>query len=126
MMKETEMHNGLPDREMRIFIANDIRVLQEMDSANVRKSATPDKDNMMNYFIQDCRNTIEFYEQKLKILELRKGLQTVIAMHNWEEFDVSDENIRAQPGQTFCLSFIGTKAEYQALLEKLENPIYNQ
>jgi hypothetical protein len=118
-MKETEMHNGLPDREIRILIAHDIRTVLEMEVANVQKTARYDNEHIFDYLIQDCKNAIEFHQQRLKIAELRKGLQMVLALRGWEEFDISDENIRIEPGHNLYLTFIGTTDEYKALLKKL-------
>ena len=50
------------------------------------------------------------------MLENLEGLAMVIANHGWEEWDVSDETTR-EAGQKMSLSFIGTKAEYNHLLE---------
>lgn len=118
-MKETEMHNGLPDREIRILIAHDIRTTIEMEGENKQKIPVYDDKHLWDYVIQDCKNAIEFHQKRMKIAELRKGLNAVLEMRGWEEFDVSDENIRIEPGQKHYLSFIGTKAEHKALLKKL-------
>jgi hypothetical protein len=118
-MKETEMHDGLPDREIRILIAHDLRTVLEMECANVQKTAQYDNEHIFDYVIQDCKNAIEFHQKRLKNAELRKGLQMVLALRGWEEFDISDENIRIESGQKFYLSFIGTKAEHAILLKRL-------
>ena len=117
-MKETEMHDGLPDREIRILIAHDLRTVQEMEVANVQKTAPYDKDDIYAYVIQDCKNAIEFHQKRLKNAELRKGLIAVLALRGWEEFDISDENIRIESGQKFYLSFIGTEAEHEMLFKR--------
>ena len=117
-MKETEMHDGLPDREIRILIAHDIRTVQEMETENHPKIAPHDKD-IFSHIIEDSKNQIEYHQQRIKIAELHKGLQAVLALRGWEEFDISDENIRIEPGQKYYLTFIGTTDEYKALLKKL-------
>jgi hypothetical protein len=118
-MKETEMHDGLPDREIRILIAHDIRTTIQMEAENKQKTTQYDVEHLWDYVIQDCKNAIEFHQKRLKIAELRKGLDAVLALRGWEEHDISDENISIEPGQKYYLSFIGTKAEHKALLKKL-------
>ena len=113
------MHDGLPDREIRILIANDIRTTQEMDVANKQKTATYDNKDIYAFVIEDCKNAIEYQQKRMHIAELRKGLQAVLALRGWEEFDISDENISIEPGQKYYLSFIGTKAEHEILIKNL-------
>lgn len=118
-MKETEMHDGLPDREIRILIAHDLRTVQEMEIANKQKTAAYNQDDVYGYVIEDSRYAIEFHQKRIKIAELRKGLLAVLALRGWEEFDISDENIKIEHGQKYYLSFIGTEAEHKALLKQL-------
>jgi hypothetical protein len=115
-MKNSEIHNGLPDEAIRRLLAHDIRETYLMEINNKQEIAPYDREEIQNYVIQDCKNQIKFHQQRLKIAELRKGLNMVIKMHCWEEWDVSDETTIV-PGENFYLSFIGTKAEYDHLLE---------
>jgi hypothetical protein len=118
-MKNTDIHNGLPDWEIRKLIAHDLETLWNMEMENKIVAVPYDKNDVWGYVVQDCKNQIKFFQERLKIAELRKGISMLIAMRGWEEFDVSD-TVRS-PGQTYFQSFIGTQKEYDELLEKIEN-----
>jgi hypothetical protein len=65
-MKETEMHDGLPDREIRILIAHDLRTVTEMEAANMQKTARYDNEHLWDYVIEDCKNAIEYHQKRLE------------------------------------------------------------
>jgi hypothetical protein len=119
-MKNSEVHIGLPNEAIRYLIAHDLRETWKMETENQQEIAPHDKDCIYDYVIQDSKNAIKFHQQRIKIAELRKGLNMVLENRGWEEFDVSDETgIEKDKGEKFYLSFIGTKAEYKELLKKL-------
>jgi hypothetical protein len=118
-MKETEMHRSFPQWEIRQLIAHDLREVSYMEMDNKQVVARYDNEHIWDYIIEDSKNAIKFHQQRIKIAELRKGLLMVIEMRGWQEFDISDENIRIEPGQKLYLEFIGTEAEHKELLKSV-------
>ena len=117
-MKDTEMHRSFPLWEIRELIAHDIRQTYYMEFEN-KQATTPHDADIFTYIIEDSKNAIKFHQQRIKIAELRKGLQKAMGKRGWEEFDISDENIRIEPGQKLYLTFIGTAAEHKELLKSV-------
>jgi hypothetical protein len=114
-MKNSEIHKGLPDSLIRNLIAYDFRQTFYMDFENKLVTERFDENDVWGYIIQDSKNQIKYFEKRLKITELRKGLTMVLEHHGWEEFDVSDITEK-QSGETLWLNFIGTQKEYDYLL----------
>jgi choline kinase len=119
-MKNSDIHNGLLEWEVRKLIAHELETIHNMDMENQIVKVPYDREDVWGYVVQDCKNQIKFFQERMKIAELRKGLSMLIAMRGWEEFDVSDVTVR-NPGQNYYQSFIGTSEEYDELLEKIEN-----
>lgn len=113
-MKDTEIHVGLPNKEIRDF-------LSKQSSADFYKKATnKPTDASMGYIdkrIFALRESISIALAEIKYLENLKAIDAMLAMIGYEEWDVSD---LVQKSGDNCLSFIGTREEYDNLLKQLK------
>lgn len=128
MIKDTEMHVGLPDNEIREFFSTSLRDnqttemecvskyqknLQSVYSRNIKKEDFGYLHNSINI----AKINIAHHQDTLKYLNINLSLLTLMKEKGWKEHDVSDHIGRSG---THFLNFIGTDAEYSDLLEKLE------
>lgn len=118
-MRNSDIHNDLPDKVIRDFLAHELLTFWDMEMANKKETVPYDRENPYDWAIQDSKNNIKFEQQKLKILELRKGITLVIANHGWTEHDVSDY-VAPDVGKSHWLSFIGTDEECKELTDMID------
>ena len=118
-MKDSEIHNGLSDEHERKFLSYELVSILELESTCKKNTTLYYGTPPWEWAIRDCKNIIEYNQERLKILELRKGLDAVIKNHGWEEYDVSDYVIKE--GDKYCKPFIGTEEEYEELIKIIEN-----
>lgn len=118
-MKNSEIHNGLPEKELREFLSNAL-VKNLTLEINARKIDVPynakvpyDRD------IKDIEQQIVFLNKKLELIREKSSLLHIIAIKNWDDFDISDETTNDLPYR-YSRSFIGTKDEYEQLLLKIK------
>lgn len=119
-MKDREVHNGLPQKEVRDFLAMSLVKAFEEESDNKKEHRPYDGKNAVGWAIKDTESQIAYLQ---KALEIKRGVSAVLFLikkNNWEEFDVSDQTER--DGQSrLSMSFIGNKSEHRKLLQKISN-----
>jgi len=112
-MKDTQIHEGLPEKEIRDFLSSSINDL-------IFPEKTDDKLSFDNYgysySIAHCKQQIEFYQKELKRFESLSAVQTLVKNKGWEEFDVS-EWVERTNLKGLCRNFIGTEEEYEKFMK---------
>ena len=89
MKKNSEIHEGLDQSEVRNFLAHQLAEAWGSQSA---------------------KNMKDLSERQIKNLEHKKAVLILIEKMGWEEFDVSEMTTK---DMAWWWSFIGTKEEYQ-------------
>lgn len=117
-MKNSEIHKGLLNENVRNFLANELRDFYDNEVKN-KKEQIPNMENAFDWVIKDAEAIIEFNKRRIEYLIARKGLYSIIKKYGWEEHDVSDY-ISLDTGYDLCLAFIGTEEEYNQLMKKLK------
>jgi len=120
-MKNSEIHNGLPEKEIRDFLSLSLVKAFE-DECNNKKETIPYGGNPQHNFqwaIKDTEAQIKYMQRCLEILKTKEAVIQLIINKDWEEFDVSDETTK-DTSYRIHMSFIGTKKEYEELEKKIK------
>lgn len=109
-MKNSKIHKGLPQREIRDFLAMELVKSNIADSQNKKDYSEIEKYyNSFERAIFVAETDIKYLQTYIKNLKIKQAIITLIKSNGWEEYDVSDE--------TYCddnewMNFIGTEKEY--------------
>lgn len=117
-MKNSEIHKGLPQSELRDYIATQLVKIQEQEFASKKEDIPYDKDYPLECLIKDCEAEIAYQNKKIEFLKQKQAILEILKMTCFEEFDISDETEK-DLHYSLWLSFIGTKEEYNQLIDKL-------
>lgn len=120
-MKNSQIHVGLPQANLRDFFAISIEKNFKLECENI-KEALPCRTKEESSFeraIKVCKNEIDFQNRRLQLLKEISAIHELIKMQGWEEFDVSDETEK-DIELKISMNFIGTKSEYDEFIGKLE------
>jgi hypothetical protein len=115
-MKNSEIHKGLKDKNIRDFLALQMAKLFEEEIENRKLKPLPPIEDIFEHSIQTAEQEIQRLTKQVQILRSKQATIQLIKKQGWDEFDVSDETIKDLP-YTLKISFIGTKKEYNHLLE---------
>ena len=113
------IHEGLPERDLRDFFGHTLMKAADDDVKNSPDNYIKHED-VYYRLIKMCENDIEYNKQKIIYYKTLSSVGVLIKSYGWEEFDVSDETDK-DPKYRWWMSFIGTKAEYNELLEKIKS-----
>jgi len=119
-MKNSEIHGGLKQKDIRDFLSRSLRNFMERLIDNSKNVVIPYTDEPYVYAIQKAEQDIKSLTEQI---EIYKGIQAslrLIKMNGWDEFDVSDETEKDK-GTKLKMAFIGTQEEYEQLLETIKN-----
>ncbi len=120
-MKNSEIHTGLPQRELRDFFAiSTSRIFDTEMSLKKAPSVPYIKGDSFSWGIKDAENEIIFQKNRIEIIKEKQALAQLIKSSGWSEYDVSDET-QKDLMYKLHLNFIGTKKEYDAFIKKLKN-----
>ena len=114
-MKDTEIHNNLPEKEIRNLISNGIMKFQKTGERPKRVYSDKWYDNE----IENTKSEIIFQQNELQRLENLKAIIQIMKMKGWEEHDVSDFGVSKT--DWIWMSFIGTDNEYKKFERKMIN-----
>lgn len=103
-MKDTEIHKGLENKEIRDFLAKSLVDAQSYEQLQQRPY---EKSN--EWLIENQRTIIKNAETEIKRLETFKAVAVLAEKFGYSEFDVSDY---VQKTGKFWRSFFGTENEY--------------
>lgn len=113
-MKDTDIHVGLPNREIRDFLSKHTSI----DPPKIERNKPPV--TMTSYIDQRIFGLYEDIKvalEEIKQLEDIKAIDGMLEMLGYEEWDVSDF---VQKSGDNWLSFIGAREEYDNLLKQLK------
>ena len=109
MKKNSEIHEGLDQSEVRNFLAHQLAEAWGTNAQPKSLDLSPDSDPL-DWAIQSAKNMKDLSERQIKNLEHKKAVLILIEKMGWEEFDVSEMTTK---DMAWWWSFIGTKEEYQ-------------
>lgn len=119
-MKNSEIHGGLPQSEIRDFLAMSlVRAFQD-EVNNKKETIRYEEGKGMEYAIRDTEAQIAHLQKSLEIKKRQSAILLLAGQNGWEEFDVSDETLR-DLSFDYSMSFLGTKAEHATLLKQIKN-----
>jgi len=121
-MKNSEIHDGLNQQELRDFLSIAIVKNYQQKLDNKKLIVSCRLSSTFEWVIEDCKNEIEFQNKRLQLLKEKQAIITLIKMQKWDEFDVSDETEKDLK-YALKISFIGTQQEYNDLMGILKMSI---
>jgi hypothetical protein len=124
-MKSTEIHNGLPNKEIREFLSKSMSEIFDKECNNKKAEIPYDRESSLEWAIKDAEAQIVMLKKSIEIIHQKIALRSLITEKGWDEWDVSDYTVN-DSGFKLWLSFIGTKEEYDELMVKLEEEKENR
>jgi hypothetical protein len=118
-MKSSEIHNGLPEKEIRDFFAKSMSEMFDKECANKKVEIPYDKTNSFDWSIKNDEAQIVVLKRSIELAHQKIALHGLLNDKGWEEHDISDFTIN-DSGFKIHLSFIGTTEEYENIMLKLE------
>jgi len=107
-MKDTEIHEGLENKEIRDFLSKSIvDVYKEKGRAPL---FTYDSENVFDNSIKHTKLQIKNLESEVVKLETLKSVGILAKNMGWEEFDISDHI--SKTGKMYR-NFFGTEKEFE-------------
>jgi len=125
MKKESEIHNGLPLKEVRDFLSESLRKNIEYEYSKNSENFTYRSDDPIKTAIHSLENDIERLKMRVHLLKEREAIITIMSMNGWNEYDVSDHT-RIENGNKFHLPFVGTEEEYNNLMKEIYPDEFNK
>jgi len=119
-MKDIDIHNGLPEQELRDFFSQELVKYWISEIHNKKKLVRFDDTDPIQWAIEDAEAQVEFHQKRVEILKNRHAIVRLIKERGWQEFDVSDHVLNLY-AMEMKMNFIGTETEYNNLIKKLEN-----
>jgi len=112
-MKDNEIHNGLPEKELRDFFSEQIMNCV-MPETNIPHTYTPNLDPYVQS-LNNQRIDLENCKIEIKRLERMIAIRTLLKSKGWEEWDCSDNVYRTTTKG--WLNFIGTEEEFKNFMK---------
>jgi len=112
-MKNSEIHNGLENAEIRNFLAKALITAYRAEVNNKKVLIPFDRNALIEWSIKDCEADIVFHQKRLELLKQKQAVLQLIKMYKWFEFDVSDYVEHDMLPE--YMNFIGTAEEYKKL-----------
>ncbi|MDA3780202.1 MAG: hypothetical protein PF487_08325 [Bacteroidales bacterium] len=111
MKKNSEIHEGLPQREIRDFLSLSLVKLYDDDCKNKKEYPTNDTDDAFEHAIIIAETDIKYLKIYVKNIRTRQAILKLIEQNGWFEHDVSDDT-RNDNYYKLSMNFIGTEEEY--------------
>lgn len=116
-MKNSKIHEGLENKEIRDFLSMSIVKSFATESSN-KKVYVDYRDE--NFLVKNAEAEVAFWTKQLEICRERSAITTIIKNNGWNEFDVSDETENDIIEYRMKMNFIGTESEYDDLLKRIK------
>jgi hypothetical protein len=117
-MKNSEIHQGLTNKEVRDFLSNAINKSFEEECNNKVVEYPYDKNEPFEWSIKNAEAQIEYLKKQINIMKARQAIILLIKSNGWQEFDVSD--LTKKDTEYLHMNFIGTVEEHENLLKKIK------
>lgn len=122
-MKDTEIHNNLPEKELRDFFSKSIRIQISSDvSMEQKKNYKLNENDPYFNTIENIKIDLIRLEKEKEKFENLRSIHRLMQIQGWTENDCSDWVSRTN-GEKFCLSFIGTDEEFKKFM--IDNEFQN-
>ena len=115
-MKDTEIHNGLKNKEIRDFLATNIVNAYNKERENNLKIPSISNLNGLDWAIERAKMVIKNKQNELERLEIYKAVTLLAKKYGWSEYDVSDYVVKSD-GNKLHWNFFGTQKEYNLFLQ---------
>lgn len=116
-MKDTEIHNGLSDQNIRDFLSQQL-VLNFEEQMQNKKKTIQHFEPSLEWAIQDTEAHIEYLKKRAEFFKSQQAILILIEKNGWREFDVSD--YVSKDYGNMAMTFIGTDKEHNNLIKKIE------
>ena len=117
-MKSSQIHEGLPQKEIRDFLGIAMIKSYEAEFDNKKKIVQHfDDDNTLDWVIEDAREQIKYLEKYIENIQDKKAIIILMTKMGWDEHDVSD-HVRNDTGYRLSMNFIGTPEEYDVFFNE--------
>ena len=112
-MKDTDIHIGLENKEIRDFLSKSITdaYQKDVDLRQIVQSGLTGYDQ----FIERTKINIQNLQNELEKFETFKAINKLAKNEGWDEYDVSDHVIK-DSYRIICHNFFGTEEEYRKFL----------
>jgi hypothetical protein len=118
-MNCSEIHEGLPQKEVRDFLSLQLVLAFEADGDNKKKIFTHhDYSDTFEWAKADAREQIRYLTKYIQNIENKQAILKLIENNGWKEFDVSDD-IHNDTDHRLGMEFIGTEREHDNLMRNL-------
>jgi len=119
-MKCSEIHEGLPQKEIRDFLGMAIVLAFEDERQNKKKiiQHTGGDEDIFEWAKADAREQIKYLEIYIKNISNKQAISNLIDKNGWQEHDVSND-VYNDTNYRLGMTFIGTEEEHQVLLKTL-------
>jgi hypothetical protein len=115
-MKNTEIHTGFDQKEVRDFLAKQMSKSQK--PRKEKKRSNPNSMSTFDWAIESAERVRDLAINQIRDLETRKAIRTLILNMGWEEYDPSDH---VDLDTDMYWGFVGTEEEYGQLLKNIED-----
>ena len=120
-MNCTEIHVGLPQREIRDFLSQQMVLAFETEMNNKKTTLKlTDYPDAFEWAKQDAIEQIRYLKRFIGIIENKQAILKLIESNGWKEHDVSDD-VRNNTEYKLSMCFIGTDEEHQKLINTIHD-----
>lgn len=119
-MKDIDIHNGLPEQELRDYFSQELVKSMVAEIHNRKHIPNYNAEDPIQWAIEDAEAHVKYHQKRLEILKRRHAIIRLIKERGWQEFDVSDHVVNLY-AMELSMNFIGTEDEYNNLYKKFEN-----
>ena len=118
-MKCSQIHEGLPQKEIRNFLGMAMVMAFEAECENKKKVVQHIQGgDTLEWVKEDAREQIKYLEKYIQNVNNKQAIITLIKNSGWEEYDVSDD-VQNDTGYRLGMSFIGTEEEYRVFINSI-------
>ena len=114
-MKDTDIHVGLPEKELRNFFSQSIQTYTSVDTKAEKNYKWNDEDPYLNT-IENLKIDLIDLDKSIKKFENLRSVHKLMKAQGWKEHDCSDYVTRSDTGKSW-LNFIGTEEEFQIFIK---------
>lgn len=117
-MKCSEIHEGLPQKEIRDFLGMSMIKAHEDEMNNKKKVVQHvESGDTLEWVKEDAREQIKYLEKYIENVNKKQSISILITQQGWSEHDVSD-HVRNDTGCRLGMNFVGTDEEHDAFIAK--------
>ncbi len=115
-MKNSEIHTGFPDKDVRDFLAISEHIASTGLNNNKREAVRKGDDALQDA-INHCEREIEWLQRQMQYYKRLQSVDVLVKNQGWQSYDVSDLIYADIPGG--YMPFVGTKEEFEEFKIKI-------